>query len=60
MKKIRLHPELKKQIAEEFKVTYQTVTMSLEFVFNSDKAKDIRQRAVELLQEEINIITSNK
>lgn len=56
MKKIRVHPDLKKQIAKEFGVTYQTVTMSLEFVFNSDKAKEIRKRAKELLQEEIKIL----
>ncbi|ELY1979197.1 hypothetical protein K5L04_09495 [Flavobacterium psychrophilum] len=53
MKKIRLHPDLKKQIAKEFKVTYQTVTMSLKFVFESPKAEAIRQRAYELLNDEI-------
>ena len=57
MKKIRLHPDLKKQIAKEFKVSYQTVTMSLKFVFESDKAEAIRQRAFELLNDEI---TNNK
>lgn len=53
MKKIRLHPDLKKQIEKEFDVTYQTVSMCLEYVFNSTKAKAIRQRALQLLQEEI-------
>lgn len=53
MKKTRVHPEIKKQIAAEFECTYQTVTMSLEFVFNSEKAKEIRKRAKEILQEEI-------
>lgn len=53
MKKIRLHPDLKKQIAKEFKVSYQTVNMSLEYVFNSEKALTIRQRALQMLQEEI-------
>lgn len=57
MKKIRVHPEIKKEIAKELKVTYQTVTMSLEYVFNSEKAKQIRQRAKELLQKELNKIT---
>ena len=53
MKKINLHPELKNKIAEEFKVTNQTVDMSLKYVFHSDKAKAIRERAKELLQDEI-------
>lgn len=53
MKKILLHPELKHKIKDEFKCSLQTVTMSLEFVFNSEKAKKIRQRASELLKEEI-------
>lgn len=52
MKKIRVHPELKKQIADEFGVTIQSVTMSLEYVFNSKRAKSIRERAKELLREE--------
>ncbi len=56
MKKIRVHPDIKKQIAKEFNVSYQTVTMSLEFVFNSEKAKAIRQRAKVLLQEELQIL----
>lgn len=53
MKKIRIHPELKTQIATEIKTTVQTVSMSLSYVFNSDKAKVIRKRALELLREEI-------
>lgn len=52
MKKIRLHSKLKKQIVDEFGVTYQTVSMSLEYVFNSKKAVAIRQRAKELLLKE--------
>lgn len=58
MKKIRLHPDLKKQIVKEFGVTIQTVDMSLKYVFQSDKAKAIRQRAKELLQEESNNIVN--
>lgn len=50
MKKIRLHPDLKKQISKEFQVSYQTVSMSLDFVFNSEKAESIRQRARQLLK----------
>lgn len=53
MKKIRIHPDLKKQIAEEFKVTFQTVSMSLRYVFDSEKARAIRNRAIELLELEI-------
>lgn len=54
MKKIRIHPDFKTQIAKEFKVTMQTVSMSLKYFFDSDKAKAIRKRALEILQEEIN------
>lgn len=53
MKKIRLDSELKKKIAEEFKTSLQTVRMSLEYVFNSKKAKEIRKKALQLLREEI-------
>ncbi|GIZ15754.1 hypothetical protein [Capnocytophaga catalasegens] len=52
MKKIRVHPDLKKEIAKEFSVTMQSVDMSLKYVFNSKQAKEIRQRAKELLQAE--------
>lgn len=52
MKKIRVHPDLKKEIAKEFSVTMQSVDMSLKYVFNSKQAKAIRQRAKELLQAE--------
>lgn len=57
MKKILLHPDLKKQIAKEFKVSMVTVDMSLKYVFDSLKAKAIRKRAKELLQNEIKNIT---
>ncbi|CAL2079190.1 MULTISPECIES: hypothetical protein [Tenacibaculum] len=53
MKKIRLHPDLKKQIAKELECSGQTVDMSLVFVFNSDKSKNIRKRAIELLQQDV-------
>ncbi|MBP4139991.1 hypothetical protein [Flavobacterium geliluteum] len=58
MKKIRLHPDLKKQIAKEFDVTYQTINMSLQYVFLSDKAEAIRKRALELMQLEITTNTT--
>ncbi|MCZ2084125.1 MAG: hypothetical protein LC112_07605 [Flavobacteriales bacterium] len=60
MKKINLHPELKHKIAEEFEVTMQTVDMSLKYVFNSEKAKLIRDRAKELLKEEIQKIENDE
>ena len=50
MKKIRLHPELMRLIATEFDVSIQTVRMSLNYVFNSEKSKSIRERAKYLLQ----------
>jgi hypothetical protein len=56
MKKILIHPDLKKKISKEFKVTYQTVTMSTDGVFSSPKAILIRKRAMELMQEEIDKI----
>lgn len=56
MKIILLHPQLKNKISGEFKVSRQAVDMSLKFVFNSDNAKLIRQRAKELLIEEVNQI----
>lgn len=56
MKKILLHPDLKKQIAKELNVTTQSVDMSLKYVFDSDKAKSIRKRAKELLKNEIDNI----
>ena len=57
MKKILLHPDLKKQIAKHFKVSAVTVDMSLQYVFNSPKAKGIRLMAKELLENEIKNIT---
>ncbi|GIJ93400.1 hypothetical protein CAPN002_06180 [Capnocytophaga stomatis] len=59
MKKIRVHPDLKKQIVKEFQVTMQSVDMSLKYVFNSEQAKAIRQRAKELLQAESEAIKTD-
>lgn len=53
MKKILIHPELKKQMQKEFKVSYQTITMSVDGVFTSEKAIAIRKRAKELLLLEV-------
>lgn len=56
MKKILVHPDLKKQLQKEFKVSYVTVTMSIDSVFTSEKAIAIRQRTKELLIAEVNKI----
>lgn len=56
MKKIRLHPDFKKQISKDFNVTYQTVSMSLNYVFDSPQSEAIRKKAKELLIEEANKI----
>lgn len=50
--KILIHPDLKSQIAQEFKTSTQTVLTSLSYFNNSEKAQAIRKRAQELLQEE--------
>ncbi len=50
---IRMHIACKKQIAQEFDVTLQSVYMSLKYIFNSEKAKSIRKRAIEILKEEV-------
>lgn len=60
MKKIHMHPVLKKQLEKEFSTSYQTVTMSLDGVFTSEKAKAIRSRAAELLAEEIEKLKKNE
>lgn len=52
MKKIKLHPELKHELVKEFGVTMQTISMSLNYVFMSDQAKEIRKRAKEMLEKE--------
>jgi len=54
-----MHPVLKKQLEKEFSTSYQTVTMSLNGVFTSEKAKAIRFRAVELLEIEAKKIKEN-
>lgn len=54
--KILLHFELKKQLQKEFACSMQTVDMSLKYVFDSQMAKAIRQRAKKLLIQEANRI----
>ncbi len=50
--KILLHPELKNQIAREFKTSTQNVLTSLSYFNNSQKAQAIRSRAKLLLLQE--------
>ncbi|MGR3791601.1 hypothetical protein B0A56_00630 [Flavobacterium columnare NBRC 100251 = ATCC 23463] len=54
MKRIKIHPDMSKRIAQECKTTRQTVYASLCYFNNSDLGLKIRKRALELLQEEIN------
>lgn len=49
MKKIIIASEHKNTLSTEFGVSLQTVRMSLQGVFQSDKSKKIRSRAKELL-----------
>lgn len=56
MQEIKLHYDFKKMLSKEFNVTEQTISMALKYVFNSDKAKQIRLRAKELLEQEANNI----
>lgn len=55
--KIRIAPEFKTQMAEEFETSKQNVMMALKDYNQSELAKKIRARAKDLLQEEANKIT---
>lgn len=57
--RIEISSTQKNLLAEEFKTSKVSIQMSLDYVFNSKAAKAIRQRAKELLQEEINKINVN-
>jgi len=61
-KKLRIHISSyhKKMIRDEFNTSKQSVQLSLDYVFNSKRAKAIRQRARVLLQEEVNKIDTIK
>ena len=58
--KILIHPELKNQIAREFKTSNQNVLTSLSYFNNSEKAQSIRKRAKELLEQEANKVQIEK
>lgn len=56
---IEIAPLKKKELATEFETSLQTVQMSLKYVFNSKQARNIRLRAKEMLQKEIDEINAN-
>jgi hypothetical protein len=56
MRKIKIHSELKKQIAAELKTSLQTVHTALCYFNNSAMAVEIRKRAKILLLKEANKI----
>tara|TARA_R110002124_G_scaffold111315_1_gene265027 strand:+ start:350 stop:523 length:174 start_codon:yes stop_codon:yes gene_type:complete len=55
--KIRIAPEFKTQMAQEFETSKQNVKTALDYYNNSDLAKKIRARAKVLLLEEANKVT---
>lgn len=56
MKIIKIHPFYAKELQKEFNTSKQTIYLSLRYVFNSDLAKSIRQKAKFYLQAEANKI----
>ena len=55
--KIRIAPEFKTQMANEFDTSKQNVMMALKDYNQSELAKKIRARAKELLLQEANKVT---
>lgn len=55
--KIRIAPEFKTQMAQEFNTSKQNVKMALDYYNQSELAKKIRARAKALLLEEANKVT---
>lgn len=55
--KIRIAPEFKTQMAQEFNTSKQNVMMALKGYNQSELAKKVRARAKVLLQEEANNVT---
>ena len=55
--KIRIAPEFKTQMANEFNTSKQNVMMALKGYNHSELAKKIRTRAKELLLQEANNLT---
>ena len=52
-RKIEVSDKHKNILKDEFDCTIETVRRTLRYEFDSEKAKNIRKRAKELLQEEI-------
>jgi hypothetical protein len=59
MKRIKIAADFKKQIADEFETTNQTVHTALSYFNNSELAVKIRLRAKALLLEEANKINES-
>ena len=59
MNKIKIAPEFKTQMADEFKTSKQNVMMALKDYNQSELAQKIRARAKELLQDEANKVIIN-
>lgn len=55
--KIRIAPEFKNQMAQEFNTSKQNVMMALKGYNHSELAKKVRARAKELLLNEANQVT---
>ncbi|WP_268846783.1 hypothetical protein [Flavobacterium aestivum] len=61
MKKIRIHPDMAKELAEEFKTTRQTVYAALCYFNNSELGKKIRAGAkAKLLKEAEDVVISDE
>lgn len=58
--RIDISVEHKKALQKEFNTSETSVRYSLNYVFNSSQAKAIRQRAKEMLQEEVEKIEQNE
>lgn len=56
MRKIRIHPDMAKELAEELKTTRQTVYAALCYFNNSKLGKKIRKGAKDKLLKEANDI----
>jgi hypothetical protein len=56
-KKIKIHAFFKHQLSKEFSVSNNSVQLALSYVYNSETAIKIRQRAKELLMEEAKSIS---
>ena len=54
--RIEISSKHKKKLMTEFEVSLQTIQYALDFTYNSERSKKIRERAKELLQVELDKI----